>query len=110
MLRAYNRIGAEDNQLEQERGHHIKVSGKNTPVAGSARVLILPADDRRQERLEKVRPWIADQDGEEGWLEVEGEEVSRLLVLVHQMAATLLGFPNFYSTLSENRGLIDGTA
>jgi len=66
VLRVINRIRAEDDQLEQTRGRHIKVNGEDTPVEGSARVLILPADDRRQERLEEARRWLADQDGDEG--------------------------------------------
>ena len=116
VLRVINRIRAEDDKLEQTRGRRISADGQETSVVGSARVLILPADDRRQERLEEARNWLADQDGDEGWLEEEDEEALRLLVLVHRMAATRLGFPNLYSALNDkspeelNTGLIDGTA
>ncbi|WP_171232292.1 UvrD-helicase domain-containing protein [Ruegeria sp. HKCCA4812] len=116
VLRVINRIRAEDDQLEQTRGRHVVVNGEDAPVEGSARVLILPADDRRQERLEEARRWLAEQDGDEGWLEQEDEEALRLLVLVHRMAATRLGFPNLYSALNDrspedlSSGLIDGTA
>lgn len=116
VLRVINRIRAEDDQLEQTRGRHIVVNGEDAPVEGSARVLILPADDRRQERLEEARRWLADQDGDEGWLEEEDEEALRLLVLVHRMAATRLEFPNLYGALNDKApeelksGLIDGTA
>ncbi len=117
VLRIINRIRAEDDQLQQTRGRRVAVDGGEAAVEGSARVLILPADDRRQERLEDVRRWLADQDGDEGWLEEEDEDALRLLVLVHRMAATRLGFPTLYSALNDNRsledlstGLIDGTA
>lgn len=116
VLRVINRIRAEDDRLEQTRGRRIALNGGDAPVEGSARVLILPADDRRQERLEQARHWLADQDGDEGWLEEEDEEALRLLVLVHRMAATRLGFPNLYSALNDrspedlSSGLIDGTA
>lgn len=116
VLRVINRIRAEDDQLEQTRGRHVVVNGEDAPVEGSARVLILPADDRRQERLEEARRWLSEQDGDEGWLEQENEEALRLLVLVHRMAATRLGFPNMYSALNDrspedlSSGLIDGTA
>ena len=116
VLRVINRIRAEDDQLEQTRGRHVMVNGENAPVEGSARVLILPADDQRQERLEEARRWLAEQDGDESWLEEEDEEALRLLVLVHRMAATRLGFPNLYSALNDrspedlSSGLIDGTA
>ena len=116
VLRVINRIRAEDDQLEQTRGRHVVVNGEVVPVEGSARVLILPADDRRQERLEEARRWLAEQDGDERWLEEEDEEALRLLVLVHRMAATRLGFPNLYGALNDkspedlSSGLIDGTA
>lgn len=116
VLRVINRIRAEDDGLEQTRGRHIAVDGEHVPVEGSSRVLILPADERRQERLEEARRWLAEQDGDEGWLEEEDEEALRLLVLVHRMAATRLGFPDLYSALNDkspedlSTGLIDGTA
>lgn len=116
VLRVINRIRAEDDGLHQTRGRHLTVDGAEAPVEGSARVLILPADDRRQERLEEVRRWLADQDGDEGWMEDEDEEALRLLVLVHRMAAARLGFPNLYSALNDrspedlSTGLVDGTA
>ncbi|WP_421781236.1 UvrD-helicase domain-containing protein [Kiloniella litopenaei] len=116
VLRVINRIRAEDDQLVQTRGRHIVTNGEDLPVEGSARVLILPADDRRQDRLEEARCWLTEQDNDDGWLEEEDEEALRLLVLVHRMAATRLGFPNLYSALNDkspedlSNGLIDGTA
>ena len=116
VLRVINRIRAEDDGLEQTRGRHIKVNGKEDLVEGSARVLILPADEQRQERLEKARRWLATECDDNGWLEEEDEQALRLLVLVHRMAATRLGFPNLYSALNDrapeglSSGLIDGTA
>lgn len=116
VLRVINRIRSEDDGLEQTRGRHIAVDGEEVPVEGSARVLILPADERRQERLEEARRWLAEQDGDEGWLEEEDEGVLRLLVLVHRMAATRLGFSNLYGALNDrspeelSSGLVDGTA
>ena len=116
VLRVINRIRAEDDQLEQTWGRHVVVNGEVAPVEGSARVLIMPADDRRQERLEEARRWLAEQDGDGYWLEEQDEKALRLLVLVHRMAATRLGFPNLYNALNDkspedlSSGLIDGTA
>lgn len=115
VLRVINRIRAEDDGLQQTRGRHRSIDSGEVAVEGSARVLILPADDRRQERLEEARRWLADQDGDEGWLE-EDEDTLRMLVLVHRMAATRLGFPSLYGALNDkspddlSAGLIDGTA
>lgn len=115
ILRVINRIREEDDGLQQTQGRRIVVGGEEATVEGSARVLILPADDRRQERLEEVRHWLANQDGDDGWLE-EDDEILRMLVLVHRMAASRLGFPNLYGALNDrspadlSAGLIDGTA
>ena len=85
-------------------------------LAGHRLHMLRHAGNRRQERLEEARRWLAEQDGDEGWLEEEDEEALRLLVLVHRMAATRLGFPNLYSALNDkspeelSSGLIDGTA
>ena len=116
VLRVINRIRAEDDGLEQTRGRREIIDGEEVAVEGTARVLILPADDQRQERLENARQWLADQDNNDGWLESDDESALRLLVLVHRMAAVRLGFPNLYSALNDkssedlSSGLIDGTA
>lgn len=116
VLRVINRIREEGDGLQQTRGRHITVDGEEVAVEGSARVLILPADNWRQERLEEARRWLADQDGDEGWLEEDDEDALRMLVLVHRMAATRLGFPSLYGALNDrspedlSAGLIDGTA
>jgi DNA helicase-2/ATP-dependent DNA helicase PcrA len=116
VLRVINRIRAEDDGLQQIRGRHVAANEGEVAVEGSARVLILPADDRRQERLEEARRWLVDQDGDENWLEENDEDALRMLVLVHRMAATRLGFPSLYGALNDkspedlSTGLIDGTA
>lgn len=116
VMRLINRIRAEDDGLEQTRGRHERRNGESLPVEGTARVLIMPDDDHRQERLDEARRWLARQDDDQTWLEDEDEEALRLLVLVHRVAATRLGFPNLYAALNDksteslSSGLIDGTA
>lgn len=116
VLEVINRIREEDDGLVQTGGRHETRNGESVPVEGTARILILPADERRQDRLEEARRWLAEQDGDEGWLEDEEEKALRLLVLVHRMAAARLGFPTLYSALNDSApedlktGLVDGTA
>jgi len=52
VLRLINRIRAEDDGLEQTRGRHETLDGEDVPIEGTARVLIMLADDQRQERLQ----------------------------------------------------------
>lgn len=116
VLRVINRIRAEDDRLEQTRGRRTELNGEEVPVEGTARVLILPADDRRQERLDGARRKLNELDGDADWLAEDDEAALRLLVLVHRMAAIRLGFPNLYSALNDRSpadlksGLVDGTA
>lgn len=116
VLQVINRIRAEDDGLEQIGGRVELRDGKSVPLNGSARLLIMPNDERRQERLEAARRWLADQDGDKRWLEDEDENALRLLVLVHRVAADRLGFPNLYSALNDkstealSSGVVDGTA
>ncbi|MEO3428824.1 UvrD-helicase domain-containing protein [Pelagibius sp. CAU 1746] len=118
VLAVINSIRAEDDRLEQTGGRVKEINGKNVFVQGTARVVILPADERRQERLENARSWLAEQDDDEDWCADEDavEADIRLLVLVHRMAANRLGFPSIYSALNDKApedlksGLVDGTA
>ena len=115
MLRAINRIRAEDDALQQTRGRMEDRDGNPVPVQGTARAIVLQADDRRQERLGDAKQWLADSDGDPRWREESGEDL-RVLVLVHRMAANRLNFPNLYASLNDKApqelksGLVDGTA
>ena len=63
-----------------------------------------------------ARQWLAAEDGDDRWLEEDGDSAPRLLVLVHRMAAIRLGFPNLYSSLNDRSpedlkaGIVDGSA
>ena len=115
VLRAINRIRAEDDELEQTRGRMDHDGGNPLPVQGTARAIVLQADHRRQQRLRAARQWLAESDEDPRWLEESGEDL-RVLVLVHRMAANRLNFPNLYASLNDKSpdelksGLVDGTA
>ena len=86
------------------------------PVEGTARLFILPADDRRTQRVAQVRQWLANTNGDGLWLSDDNKANVRVLVLVHRMAARRLGFTNLYAALNDHGshklkdGLLDGTA
>jgi DNA helicase-2/ATP-dependent DNA helicase PcrA len=116
VLKVINAIRAEDDQLRQTRGRTIKRDGEDVPIEGSAKLFLLPADDRRSERLAQVRSWMAVANGDPQWREDGREADVRALVLVHRMAAIRLGFPNLYGALNDKAplslkdGLDDGSA
>ncbi|MFT5359915.1 MAG: DNA helicase-2/ATP-dependent DNA helicase PcrA [Candidatus Paceibacteria bacterium] len=115
ILNVINSIRAEADGLQQTIGRTIEVDGIQTSVQGTARLFILPAD-QRTEGLEKVRTFISEQNEDPLWLS-DGEDGDvRVLVIVHRIAASRLGFPDIYSALNDKStesltsGLIDGTA
>ncbi|TDV37986.1 DNA helicase-2/ATP-dependent DNA helicase PcrA [Paraburkholderia caballeronis] len=116
VLRVINTIRAAGDGLEQVRGRTVTVDGIQRPVAGSSNLFLLPADGERSARLIAVRQWLALETGDDLWLSDVREGDVRLLVLVHRMAATRLGFPNLYAALNDrapmslSEGVNDGTA
>lgn len=116
VLNIINRIRAEDDGLQQVLGRTTNRDGGSVPVEGSARIFILPADGQRTARLSQVRGWLATENDDPLWQRDENDADVRMLVLVHRMAATRLGFPNIYAALNDGApaslkdGLLDGTA
>jgi len=116
VLGVINRIRAEADGLEQTRGRMIDQDGVLTPLQGTAKLFILPADEHRAERLASVRTWMSENNNDPLWLSDEVDGDVRMLVIVHRIAASRLGFPNLYSALNDKApenlksGLIDGTA
>lgn len=116
VLGVINAIREEGDGLEQVRGRTINVDGVEQSVLGTANIFILPADGNRTARLTSVRNWLSEHAEDELWLSDEPEGDVRLLVLVHRMAATRLGFPRLYAALHDKaplslqEGLDDGSA
>ncbi len=116
VLNVINRIRAEADGLQQTRGRMIDTEGVLTPVQGTARLFIVPADDQRSGRLRGIRTWLSEHNNDPLWLSDEEEGDVRMLVIVHRIAAHRLGFPNLYSALNDRApdnlktGIIDGTA
>jgi len=116
VLDVINAIRAQGDGLEQTRGRTEVVDGQEQPVAGTCNLFVLPSDGDRTARLTAVRQWISQQTGDAQWLSDARESEVRLLVLVHRMAASRLGFPGLYAALNDrapmslSEGLSDGTA
>lgn len=116
VLNVINKIRAEADGLEQTRGRMIDQDGALKPVQGTARLFILPADSRRDKRLASVRIWLSEHNDDPLWKSDEAEGDVRMLVIVHRIAASRLGFPNLYSSLNDRApenlksGVIDGTS
>ncbi len=116
VLNVINNIRAEADGLEQTRGRMIEQDGHLISVQGTARLFILPADHQRTERLAGVRTWLSEQNNDHLWISDDAVGDVRMLIIVHRIAASRLGFPNLYSALNDKApenfksGVIDGTA
>lgn len=115
VLGVINAIRAEDDGLEQQRGRMIQAGAEMVPVQGTARLILLPADERRSELMSQVRHWLAQENEDPRWQRDVQDSGLRILVIVHRMVATRLGFPNLYAALHDQApdslsgGLEDGT-
>jgi DNA helicase-2/ATP-dependent DNA helicase PcrA len=115
VLAVANGIRSTGDGLNQTGGRVVQVGGLPCPVGGSARIFILPADERRAERLNQVRDWIAVRNADESWRAANRLGV-KMLVIVHRMAAMRLGFADLYSALNDKApesfkaGFLDASA
>lgn len=116
VLDAINAIRAEGDGLVQTRGRMNIVDGQEQPVVGTCSVFVLPSGENRTTHLAAVRQWISEKTDDPLWMSDVRESDVRLLVLVHRMAATRLGFADLYASLHDkaplglSEGLSDGTA
>lgn len=111
VLSVLNKIRAQSDGLEQKPGHVEHRPGST----GSAHLFVVPGDGKRDGRLMSVRRWMAKETQNPAWVQDEGADGVRILVIVHRMAARRLGFPVLYAALNDkvpdsiSNGFLDGT-
>lgn len=109
VLKVINNIRAGGDGLTQTGGKTELIGEERNPVQGSAKLLIVPKDDRSG-RLAAARQWLADQYADPLWLSDEPEADVKVLVIAHRMAANRLGFGDLYVAFHDktSEGLKDG--
>lgn len=95
VLTVINNIRAAGDALVQTGGRTKLVGGKRVPVVGTAKLLVVPKDDRAA-RLAAVRDWLAKKHDDPLWLSDAPEADVKVLVIAHRMAARRLGFGALY--------------
>jgi DNA helicase-2/ATP-dependent DNA helicase PcrA len=110
VLNVANAIRRDGDGLVQTRGRMTGSEDALVSVPGSAHLFILPIDERRDQRIAQVRTWAARINDDPAWHTDEGNEAVKLLVIVHRMAATRLGFGDLYAALNDKapRNFKDG--
>ncbi len=115
VLAVANAIRREGDPVVQTRGRMTGPEGAQVSMPGNAHIFILPADERRDQRIKEIRLWAAEKIDDPAWM-TEGVDEVKLLVIVHRMAAKRLGFGDLYAALNDKapdkfkNGFLDGTA
>jgi DNA helicase-2/ATP-dependent DNA helicase PcrA len=116
VLSVANAIRRDGDGLVQTRGRMTGPDGALVKVPGSAHIFILPIDERRDQRIARVRAWAARENDDPAWSTDGADKTVKILVIVHRMAAKRLGFGDLYAALNDKApekfkaGFLDGTA
>jgi DNA helicase II / ATP-dependent DNA helicase PcrA len=100
VLNVINNIRADGDRLTQKGGKTELVGEERRPVQGTAKLLVVPKDDRNGQ-LAAARQWLADQHADPLWLSDQAEADVKVLVIAHRMAATRLGFGILYEAFHD---------
>ena len=102
VLSVINNIRSQGDGLKQTRGRQQLVDNVWQSVQGSAELFVLPADEHRARTLDRIRAWLAERHSDTLWANDSKEADVRILVIVHRMAATRLGFPDLFAAFNDN--------
>ncbi|MEU7408506.1 UvrD-helicase domain-containing protein [Streptomyces sp. NPDC042638] len=98
VLRVINQVRSEADGLLQVPGRPAEEN-----IEGECFFFVLPADDRRSERLEQVRAWLSKHSNAGSWLadSVNTGEGAKILMIVHRMVAKDMGFEQLYTAFHD---------
>ena len=96
VLACVNAVRSEGDSLQQ-------VTGLKEQAEGEAFCFVLPSDDQRSDRLQFVRSWLDEHSSSGNWTRSAYEGGSKILMIVHRMAAKRLGFEALYSAFNDNK-------
>lgn len=102
-FRSSQRVLACVNAVRSEGDSLHQVSGLAKQPEGEAFCFVLPSDDSRSDRLELVRSWLDEHSNSGNWTRSAHEGGSKILMIVHRMAATRLGFENLYAAFNDQK-------
>lgn len=99
VLSVINKVRSEADGLVQVTGHSPE-SRKD----GEVFFFVLPADDRRSERLDHVRTWLGQHSDAGSWAANSADDGAgaKILVIVHRMVAKRMGFEHLYAAFHDS--------
>lgn len=102
VLSVINNIRSHGDGLKQVHGRPHYVDAVGHSVSGTAKLFILPADEHRDENLCHIRAWLANTCSDAHWTSNTKEADVRIMVIVHRMAATRLGFAELFAAFNDD--------
>jgi DNA helicase II / ATP-dependent DNA helicase PcrA len=100
VLNVINNIRAGGDGLIQTGGKTELIGDMRIPVEGTAKLLVVPKDDRSRQ-LGAVRKWLAARYNDPLWINEEPDADVKVLVIAHRMAAGRLGFGGLYEAFHD---------
>jgi DNA helicase-2/ATP-dependent DNA helicase PcrA len=91
VLDVINRVRADADRL-----HQISGLREDQQREGAVHFFVLPADDRRNENLEKVRAWLTEHGTTGCWTTEASDGGAKILMITHKMAARRLEFLDLF--------------
>ncbi|MFF4485121.1 UvrD-helicase domain-containing protein [Streptomyces sp. NPDC001544] len=94
------------NHVRSEADGMVQVSGRSPEERnpGEFFLFVLPADDQRSERLERVRDWLGQHSNAGSWDadSANDGEGAKILMIVHRMVAKRMGFEHLYAAFHDS--------
>lgn len=101
-FRCSNKVLSVINNIRQPVDCLSQIPGRTGQHApGTAKLFVLPADERRTEYLTNVREWMAKACSDSSWTDNTSESDLRILVTIHRMAAARLGFSQLFAAFND---------
>jgi DNA helicase II / ATP-dependent DNA helicase PcrA len=96
VLEVVNRVRADADGL-----HQVSGLPEDQQREGSAHFFVLPADDQRDENLEKVRAWLTGHGTAGCWTTEASDGGAKILMIAHRMAARRLRFLDLFEVFNK---------
>ncbi|RKQ94582.1 DNA helicase-2/ATP-dependent DNA helicase PcrA [Mycolicibacterium mucogenicum 261Sha1.1M5] len=116
-FRSANRVLEVVNAVRADGDSLVQTPGRSPAERNEGEVFffVMPADADRTVNLNRAREWLDNNGSGGSWTQSNPDDETKILTIVHRMAARRLGFENLYAAFNDNQSrlsddFIEGTA
>lgn len=116
-FRSANRVLEVVNAVRADGDSLVQTPGRSPAERNEGEVFffVMPADADRTVNLNRAREWLDNNGSGGSWTQSSPDDETKILTIVHRMAARRLGFENLYAAFNDNQSrlgddFIEGTA